>query len=374
MDGAPPRVIVDLEKLRVIHCGLGRFCLYLAEALLREPPGRFTPVFFLRHQDRIHLPDLPFETFEVRRWRKEGCQRWLRPFVRPFLPPPGPSVWHVTSQMSRYLPLDPRLPVLLTIHDLSFLHEPSCDAVRRRRELARVQRRVDRADAIVTPSHYVAGEVGDWLRLGEKPVDVVPQGLAPPVPASATRPPFLPPGPFLLTVGNLLPHKNVHVLLELLPHLPDHRLVIAGANDTDYGRFVRREADRLGLSTRVVMPGTVSDADRQWLYEHCDAFLFPSLAEGFGFPVLEAFQGGRPVVLTRRTSLPEVAGEHAFACESFSGGEWAATVTAACAAFLRDPGRAERARAHADGFSWQATARGYTELYLRLAECGRRRE
>jgi len=374
MDGALPRVIVDLEKLRVIHCGLGRFCLSLAEALLREPPGRFTPVFFLRREDRVHLPDVPVATLAVRRWRKEGCQRWLRPLVRPFLPPPGPAVWHVTSQMSRYGPLDPRIPVLLTIHDLSFLHEPSFDDRRRTRELARVQRRVDRADAIVTPSRYVADEVGDRLRLGGRPVHVVPLGLAPAVAASPTRPRLLPPGAFVLTVGNLLPHKNVHVLLDLLPHLPDHRLVIAGASDTDYGRFVAAEADRLGLRERVVLTGIVCDADRQWLYEHCDAFLFPSLSEGFGFPVLEALHGGRPVVLTRRTSLPEVAGDHAFACESFAGGEWAAAVTAAREAYRSDPGRAERARAHAAGFSWQATARGYVRLYLDLAAGGRGRE
>lgn len=370
MDGALPRIVVDLEKLRVIHCGLGRFCLYLAEALLHEAAGRFTPVFFLRPRDRAHLPDGPFETIAVHRWRKEGCLRWLRPWVRPFLPAPGPTAWHVTSQMARYLPLDPRVPVLLTIHDLSVLHDDALDDRRRDRELARIQRRVDRASAVVTSSQHVAGEVRVRLRTGDRPVHVVPLGLAPPPAAAVERPAFLPPGPFVLTVGNLLPHKNVHVLLDLLPHLPDHRLVIAGSHDTDYGRFVASEVARLGLRERALLPGVVSDADRQWLYEHCAAFLFPSLTEGFGFPVLEALQAGRPVVLTRRTSLPEVAGAEGVMCDTYAGAEWAAAVAAAAAAFRDDPARAGRARAHAARFSWQATARGYGKLYLDLA--GRR--
>jgi len=108
-------------------------------------------------------------------------------------------------------------------------------------------------------------------------------------------------------VGNMLAHKNFHVLIGLMERLPGRRLVIAGKKATPYGAAIDREIARRGLGDRVKMRGEVSDGDRQWLYEHCEAFLFPSLAEEFGFPVLEAMQCGKPVFLSRAT-LPESTG------------------------------------------------------------------
>lgn len=374
-DGLPP-VVIDLEKLSHINSGLGQFCLHLGRSLLPACQGRFRPVFFLPESSAGLFPGAGHGTLRVAGWKKEGLQRWVRPLVQPWRRRSAAAVWHVTNQTSKYMPPDDRIPVVLTIHDLNFLHGD----VRGRREwaaarkLAAVQRKVRRASVVTTVSRYVADEVQAHLDLEGKPVHVVPSGMAPPVPAAVERPRFLSAGPFLLTVGNCMPHKNFHVLLGFVERMPGARLVIAGSKVGPYGRFIEQEVDRRGLRDRVCLPGEVSDADRQWLYEHCEALVFPSLAEGFGFPVLEALHGGRPVVLTRRTSLPEVAGDHAFACDSFTGREWAAAVTAAREAYRGDPGRAERARAHATGFSWEATARGYVRLYLDLAAGARRRE
>jgi glycosyltransferase involved in cell wall biosynthesis len=228
--------------------------------------------------------------------------------------------------------------------------------------LCDAQRKVDRACAIVTDSRYVADDVAAHLRLDGKPVHVVPPGVSPPARFAAERPVFLPPGPFLFSIGNALPHKNFHALLDPLLLLPGRRLVIAGKNATPYGDLLRREIAARGLGDRVILPGQVSDADRQWLYERCDAFLFPSLTEGFGFPVLEALQCGRPVVVSRRTSLPEVAGDCGFYWDSFDPGHMARVVGAALEAADR-PGFAARMREHAAGFSWDATARGYLRVY-----------
>jgi glycosyltransferase involved in cell wall biosynthesis len=107
----------------------------------------------------------------------------------------------------------------------------------------------------------------------------------------------------------------------------------------------------------------VSDADRQWLYENGEAFLFPSLTEGFGFPILEAMQAGRPVFMARTTCLPEIAGDHGFYLDSFDAAAMAAVYEAGMATFTADPEFAPRARAHAATFSWGATARGYTRVY-----------
>jgi len=296
--------------------------------------------------------------------------RRLRPLIAPFLPPPRIDLWHATNQMSKYLPVDDRVPMVLTIHDLTFLHEtPHGEQPRRiERKLADMQAKVDRAAAIVTDSQYVADDVKAHLAVGTRPVHVVHLGLPPPPAAAATRPTFVPAGPFLLTVGNCLAHKNFHVLLDLVDRLPEVRLVIAGKKQTPYGEFLGREIARRGLEQRVIMPGEVSDADRQWLYEHCDAFLFPSLTEGFGFPALEAMQCGKPTFLSPTTCLPEIAGANAFYFEAFDAASMVATYEAGMAAFRGDPGSTHRIRAHAASFRWQETARGYLRVYESITE------
>ena len=360
-----PRIVVDLEKLRHINCGLGRFSLHLGRELLALAPGRFDPTLFLPRDGTRHFPESRFERITVSPWRKEVVFRRVRPFVRPFLPATTIDLWHATNQMSKYLPIDDRVPVILTIHDLTFLHETPHDEQLRRieRKLADVQAKVDRAAAIVTDSHYVADDVRAHLSLGERPVHVVPLGLTPAPPAAVTRPAFLPEGPFILSVGNCLAHKNFHVLFDLLDRLPGRRLVIAGKKATPYGDYLGREIARRGLEGRAILPGEVSDADRQWLYEQCEAFLFPSLTEGFGFPVLEAMQCGRPVFLSRTTCLPEIAGGHGFFFDSFDPTSMAAVYESGLARHRADPGAADRARSHADGYSWAATARGYLRVY-----------
>ncbi len=369
--GSLPQIVIDLEKLRHINCGLGRFSLYLGQELLGLAEGRFDPVFFLpRQAEQIFATaaSRPHGTIRVRPWRKEVFQRWLRPLGRHL---PGicrPALWHVTNQMSRYLPLDDQVPVVLTVHDLNFLHSGTAaqDGPRRRRKLADIQRRIDRAAAIVTDSQYVAEDLAAHVELAETPVYVVPLGIPPPPAASSNRPAWLPAGPFGFSVGNFLPHKNFQTLLGLAEQRPHLRLVIAGKQATPYGEQVTQAIQQRGLTDRVLLPGMVSDAERQWLYEHCDIFLFPSLTEGFGFPVLEAMQCGKPVVMSRRTSLPEIAGNEGFFFDSYEPAAMAAVVDTALQTFAADPQAADRCRHHAARFSWRATAEGYARVYAEV--------
>lgn len=372
---AVPRVVIDLERTRHANCGLGRFCRHLAEGILAAPGRSIEPVLFLPPRPREerpsvrHFRDGAVEHIDVSPWRKESFARFLRPLVGTLVRPLGADgdcdLWHVTSQTSKYLPLDARVPVVLTIHDLNFLHDDRHRArpAAVRRKLAAVQAKVDRAAAVVVISRFVADDVAAHLDLGRRPLHVVPNGLAPAAPASPSRPAFLSPGPFFLTVGAALPHKNCHALLPLVARDRSMRLVIAGRSTTPYGEFVAAEIRRLGLEGRVLLPGEVSDGDRQWLYEHCEAFLCPSLAEGFGFPVLEAMQCGRPVFAARRTSLPEVAGDRAGWWDSFDPDHMLAVLRDGLATAATTPGFGAGQRAHAAGFSWERAAAAYMRIY-----------
>lgn len=369
-----PRVVLDLEKLRHANCGLGRFCRHLADGILALGEQSFDPVFFLPQtlpQETVrHFRAEGVEQIEVSPWRKETFASLYRPFLAPFQRRHRYDLWHVTNQTSKYLPLDPSVPVVLTIHDLNFLHDdrhkdrPRAVA----RKLADIQRKVDRATAIVTDSRYVADDVAAHLRLGSKPVHVVAPGLSAPPVASVVAPVWAPRGRFLLSIGNCLPHKNFHALFGLIESLPDLTLVIAGKRETPYGEHLRREVAARHLGDRVIMTGQVSDGDRQWLYEHCEAFVFPSLTEGFGFPVLEAMQCGKPVFMSRRTSLPELGGPLGFYWDSFGAEHMAGVFRAGMTAVAALPTFAASARARAGEFSWENAARGYLRVYRSILD------
>jgi glycosyltransferase involved in cell wall biosynthesis len=263
--------------------------------------------------------------------------------------------------MSKYLPLDSRIPVVVTVHDLNFLRDGRQERVARERR--RIEQRLQRAAAVTAISRFVAADLEAEFDLGGKLVHVIHNGLAPPPEPSPHRPAFLPDGPFLFSIGNLLGHKNFHVLLDLLQELPGERLVIAGKKATPYGRFLAGEIAARGLGERAIMPGEISDGDRQWLYANCEAFLFPSVTEGFGLPVLEAMQCGRPVFLSRATSLPEIGGSLAFYFDGFGAEEMAATLREGMRLFHADPDYPEKLREHAARFSWRAAAHGYIQVY-----------
>lgn len=118
-------------------------------------------------------------------------------------------------------------------------------------------------------------------------------------------------GHYLYYVGNFKPHKNVRVLIEAYSRLPDslrqnYRLVVAGQKSYEYDRLMSWVRD-LGIQERVLFPGAVADEDMPALYARAAIFVFPSLYEGFGLPVLEAMACGTPVITSDAGSLPEVA-------------------------------------------------------------------
>lgn len=356
-------VVIDVERLRFLNCGLGRFSLHLGEALRAAAASEFRTVFLIPPK----LPSVfePGEHFiTARPWRKHSFVRWIRPLMVASAEERRCDLWHVSHQNSKYWPLCPRTPVLLTIHDLNFLHERPASEIPRCVRL--LQRRVDRARAIATVSEFSAQQVRDHLDLGDKPLRVIYNGLSAPRLGMSERPSFLPPGPFLFTIGDITAKKNFHVLLDMMEHLPQRRLVIAGRKEDRYGRYIEREVHRRRLGQRVFVPGEVPDTERQWLYENCEAFMFPSIAEGFGLPVIEAMSFGKAVFLAHSTSLPEVGGQCAFYWTSFEPGAMARMLQAGLDRALSEPQLADRCREHASRFSWQRAAQDYLQYYRDL--------
>jgi glycosyltransferase involved in cell wall biosynthesis len=226
---------------------------------------------------------------------------------------------------------------------------------------------------ITTISDYTASVVRRHLRTGDTPVETVYLGNPLETTDTVTAAPAhaalrgVAGAPFFVFVGVLHPKKNVHVLVPLLREFPEHRLVLAGPNGGAYAAQVRDAARAQGVADRVLMPGPVDEATKRWLYVHGEGLLFPSLTEGFGLPVVEAMSLGKPVFLSRLSSLPEVGGPEAFYFDSFEAPHMAAVVSNGLQAFADDPNRAERSRSWAARFSWGRAAERYWMLYKDLS-------
>lgn len=361
------QVVIDFERLRLMECGLGQFCLEFGRALVNQTQDDVTLQFFLpeRRADLFRSDSSEFPgnvSFQpVRSWKKSVFAKPMQMLTSPFVKGIRHDLWHMTNQLSRYSPWSPQTPMLLTIQDLNFLREKSVSKARG--YLRAVQRRVDRSCAIAVISEFVRDEVQQHLRLDGKSVHVIHLGAGELEHRPQQQPDFAPHQPFLFSIGMIERKKNFHVLLDFLKAIPDYHLVLAGKNDSAYAAELMDRVVSEGLADRVVVPGMISDAERLWLYENCAAFVFPSLAEGFGLPPIEAMRFGKPVFLSTSTSLPEIGGNAAFYWETFDPQEMARVFESGMSSFARHPNSASQMKAQAARFTWQRTAAGYLALY-----------
>jgi glycosyltransferase involved in cell wall biosynthesis len=180
----------------------------------------------------------------------------------------------------------------------------------------RIQQNIDRCDTIVAISNYVAADIRANHILKDQTILTIYNGWNVSAFPGFDNPLYRPPGSFLFAIGNVIPKKNFHVLPCLLRN-NDYELIIAGIIDPVYREKILDEARLHGVSERVKIIGPIQEEDKYWYFLHCKAFLFPSLAEGFGFPVVEAMYYGKPVFLSDRTCLPEIGGELAYYFHDF---------------------------------------------------------
>ena len=271
----------------------------------------------------------------------------------------GPvDVIHATS-----LAVAPRkAPLVVTIHDLAFLHEPHHFTHRGMRlferglELARAE-----ADLIHCPS---AATKWDCAAQGfpEEKLRVIPLGIdIEEVPAGAVEPVLARHGitrPYVLWTGTLEPRKNLKLLLEAFARIESEAtLVLVGPKGWGEDLSAQPNVKALGF-----LPPTERDA----LYAGASAFCWPSLREGFGFPVLEAMAQGAPVITSRGTSTEEIAGEAGILVEPTDVAE----VAGALERLLSDQGLREElstnGRRQAAKFTWRATADALIDAYSEI--------
>ena len=372
------RIGLDGKILTLRAGGTGRYAINLTRAMLAEAAAR--------------RPDLEFVIFTGPQTSREVMEEFREACDECFLGAKSSVIRSLTLIPSalRRLRVDVfhgmdhvGIPLVgktgkyvVTIHDVIPLILPRTFTLRHRlvvrTALARVRRQADR---IVVPSRAVKRDVVRHLGLAEDLVVVTPEGCEPrfrPAAEGAFRAvaeKYRLPSRYVLAVGTLEPRKNLTTLLQAFARLlrgadidPALRLVLAGARgwlDEPIFQTVRS----LGLEQVVRFPGFIDDDDLPVVYSGAALFVFPSLYEGFGLPLLEAMACGVPVITSNISSMPEVAGEAAMLVDPRDVDGLAAAI----ALVLRDEALRDRLRgagiARAGQFSWETTARQTLDAY-----------
>ncbi len=226
------------------------------------------------------------------------------------------DLWHVTNQISWYHPFNDRTKNVFTLHDLNFLIEEKQNVKRNKRLLQNIQQRVNRAHHITAISKFVVAHAKQFIEFGNRKITVIYNGCNVPEFSEWEEPAYKPEKKYIFSIGLVQPRKNFHVLPALLVN-NNYELIIAGTNTFGYGDKIINEANKYGVTGRVKLIGPVSENQKYWLYKNCEAFCFPSIAEGFGLPVLEAMHFGKPVFISDKTSLPEIGGDAAWYFKNF---------------------------------------------------------
>ena len=258
-------------------------------------------------------------------------------------------------------------PHVVTIHDVIFFHHATMPWATTLATRAVVGAAARRAAGVITVSEASRDAIVSTLPVAPDRVTVVHNGAgrepAAGVPAEILRRRLGIPDTarVVLCVAALRPHKNQALLVRALPHLPADVVVVLAGHEEAYAGELRALGADLGVQDRVRFAGYVPDADLEGLYALAACAAFPTLAEGFGLPVLEALRRGLPVACSDLPVLREVGGS---ACVYFDAGDDAAAARAVLTAMARD--RGDRAGAdRAARFGWTATAEGTLDAYER---------
>lgn len=349
------QILLDCERMKYPNTGLYHYCLQLAKALQQALKTSQTESLCVFANDAAATaidPNIAHITPAF--WHK-----WLLPFAGKF------DVWHATHQSTDYFPTNTKKPVVLTIHDLNFLYDSHKKPQKRQRYLQALQQKIDASTHIVAISQHVKNDILQHCNVAHKPISVIYNGCNISDAIIAEKPINIASQPFLYSIGTIAEKKNFHVLPALLVNY-NYQLIISGITQSEaYKQQIIDSARQFGVADRLVFTGAISEAEKYWYYQHCEALVFPSIAEGFGLPVIEAMHFGKPVILSTHTSLPEIGGPHAYYFQDFEPITMQQTLLNSLAHYQEQKPQVV-IKEWADQFTWQQAAAQYLSIYRSL--------
>ncbi len=337
---------VSLGHLTSFDAGLGEFTRRLGEGLARRAGawrGRDVRLCFHLHSN-LHGAfgsDVDYVAYSGRQrwlpWRLADCVLWHNTFQHNISRPPG--------GVKRRL---------LTVHDLNYRYRSPGPGAWRDEAWTRLA--IAHSDQLVSISRYVGEDVRRHLHW-KGALDTIYNGATDlsRMPQSAVT--ELVGKRFFFHISRMAPSKNVGSIVELARAWPERTFVLAGPA---WGHSKQLHDELAGALPNLRILLGIDDATKAWLLAHCDAFLFPSLTEGFGLPPLEAMYFGKPVFLSDRTCLPEIGGDDAGYFREFSAPGMRSVIELE---LPRLSARGDAIRRRASTFDWERCVDAYVALY-----------
>ena len=364
------RLVIDARTATDHFPGIGRYVISLSHALSQIAPDLCISLLYDSSATTscLALPDLPriacpVSPFSIR-------QQWIVPKQ---LHRAKAILYHSPYYLMPYIP---GVPTVLTCYDLIPLIYPQYFSALQRL-IFRIAHTfaLKTADRIIAISQTTKADLIIRFRLAPQRITVIP-GAADAYfqPQShdriaALRQKFALPEQYILYFGSNKPHKNLLYLVKAFAQFriqnpkSKTRLVIAGHWDERYPD-AKKLTHESGLKDQIIFIGPVEESDLPALYSGATLFVFPSLYEGFGLPVVEAMACGVPVVCSNTSSLPEIAGDAALLVDPFDVNTLAVTMGRALTEEGLRRKMREKGLEQAERFSWERTGRETLEVYL----------
>ncbi|MDB6441863.1 glycosyltransferase family 1 protein [Pseudomonas sp. 21TX0197] len=321
------RIALNARILRGPRTGIGHYVAELATALAREPDVQLSLFHGWGWSSELPQATLPGYSrlapllrqvpgaYRARRWMEQ--RRFDQRRCETIDLYHEPSLW----------PLAFEGPTVMTLHDLTHLRYPETQPPARLREIERrLDHAVQQAQLILTDSQFIADEAQRHFGLPAERLRVAPLGVAarfhprsPEAVDSVLKAHGLEAGRYFLCVGTLEPRKNLSLALRAHARLPESirqafPLFIVGMSGWQHAQL-NDELKKAMASGHVCLAGYLPDEQVAHLLAGARALIFPSLYEGFGLPLLEAMASGIPIITTRCSAMPEVAGEAGNYCQ-----------------------------------------------------------
>ncbi len=348
--------ILDCERMKYADTGIYHYCLNLGRHIQELVDQRVEKLTFYAPESAQAVlgEDSAFIT-------QRSSHKFFMPMLGKY------DLWHATYQNTSYIPiLNSRIKVLLTIHDLNFIHDEKKTAAKKKKHLEHLQANIDRSDAIVCISDFCKKDVLKYCQVGNRPVYIIHNGTNTLNEPSLSSSSYRPSNRFLFSIGVVTMKKNFHTLLPLLQHDHDMELLIAGRDDdTEYLNYLMESARELGVEKNLRILGTISESEKAWYFENCYAFTSPSLAEGFCMPVAEAMSVGKPLFLSNKTALPEIGGNVAFYFSDFKPSQMQKTFLNGMSLY-KETNMQDAIKKRSADFCWEKAAKEYLDVYRSL--------
>lgn len=348
-------VFLESHNLKNLASGFGIFNYGLIKAIAKTNPDDLEITLNLKHPEKLKSEF--GNQFNYHKYIPLQRQNWWRVWG-------NYDVWHCMNQNIRVEPMRKPGKYILTVHDVNFAEEEQT-----KKNIGRSKRfrdKLKRADLITYISNYAKEQTHKNFEVPQVEERIIYNWN--PVTEFLDISNFQPETPidkpFFYSIGDFLEKKNYESLIRMMIEIPDYNLIISGNNQKPYGEKIKNLIQESGLENRVFLTGRVSEPGKQFYLQNCEAFLFPSIGEGFGLPPIEAMRFGKPVFLSDLASLPEIGGDAAFYWRNFDPEEMKNVLFDKLNKFRNQQEiYTQKLIQRAEFFSWENAAKAYLKCY-----------